>query len=164
MTLLIFTIILFGAAGALGIAAARRGEAVLWGGVKDAWGQLAFTAPRLVLGVIGAGFLAELLPAEVVRALLGRDAGLLGVVIAAGLGAVAPGGPALVFAVAGAAAAAGAGEGQVMAFTTAWMLFSFNKALVWEQPFLGGRYTRDRMIFAAPAPFLVGAAALWLFD
>ena len=164
MTLIIFTTVLFGCAFGLGVAAARREDDAFWGGVRDARQQLLFTAPRLLLGVVGAGFLAELLPEEFVRTVLGKEAGFLGVLLATAIGAVTPGGPPLVFAVAGVASLAGAGEGQIIAFTTAWMLFSFNKALVWETPFLGATYVRDRLIVSAPIPVVVGALGYLLLD
>lgn len=160
MTLILFTLLLWAVAVGLGWTAASRGGELFWGGVRDAADQMVFVAPRIVVGVIGAGFIAELLPPETVRALLGADSGLLGLLIAAALGAAIPGGPALVYAVGGAALAAGAGGGQVIAFTTSWLLLSLNRTMVWEAPIMGGRYARERILFALPLPLLIGWLAL----
>lgn len=160
MVLLVFTALLWGVVAVLGVLAARRGSDVFWGGARDTARELRFIAPRLALGVIGAGFVAELLPSETVKAWLGAESGTLGILIAALVGGALPGGPVLVFAVAGAALGAGAGAPQILAFVTAWLLYSINRGLVWETPMLGFAYARDRMLIAAPIPFAIGHLAL----
>lgn len=164
MTLLLFSILLWGLAALTGLLTFRRGDGSFQEGLRAAWAEMAFLAPRLTIGVLGSGFVAELLPEESVRAWLGHGTGSLGILAATLLGGVIPGGPVLVFAVSGAALQAGAGAPQAMTFVTAWLLFSINRALVWETPFLGGRYIRDRILLSLPAPLLIGHLALIVLD
>jgi uncharacterized membrane protein YraQ (UPF0718 family) len=123
---------------------------------------MTFIAPRLVIGVLGAGFVAALLPPETVRTFLGDGSGSLGILAATVAGGFLPGGPVVAYAVGGAALEAGAGTAQVMTFVTAWLLFSFNRTIIWEVPVMGARYTGIRMAMALPVPIAVGHLALLL--
>lgn len=160
MTLIVFTALLFGGALWLGVLAARRADGTLERGVRDALREMIFVAPRLIIGVIGAGFTAELLPPEIVRGVLGAESGSLGILLATAAGAILPGGPVLVYAIGGSALLAGAGAAQVIAFVTSWLLYSATRTLVWEAPIMGYRYVWDRVLLSAPFPIIVGHLAL----
>ncbi len=162
MTLVIFTALLFGAAVWLGVVSARRADGTLEGGARDALREMAFVAPRLIVGVIGAGFTAELLPPEMVRSVLGAESGSLGIALATVMGAIIPGGPVLVYAVGGSALLAGAGMAQVIAFVTSWLLLSATRTLVWEAPIMGMRYVRDRVLLSLPYPIMIGHLVMLL--
>ena len=162
MTLILFSAFLWGATLVLGGLAARRKDGTFGHGVRLALREATFVAPRLVIGVLGAGFVAELLPAETIRTFLGAGSGSLGILIATVAGGIVPGGPVVAYAVGGAALAADAGVPQVMAFGTAWLLFSVNRTIVWEVPVMGGRYVRSRMLLSLPVPLAVGHLALLL--
>ncbi|AXS40783.1 hypothetical protein [Breoghania sp. L-A4] len=162
MTLLIFTGFLWGSMLTLGVIAARRGDGTFAHGVRLALREATFIAPRLFVGILGAGFVAELLPADTVRAFLGSGSGSLGILIATLAGGIVPGGPVVAYAVGGAALEAGAGVPQVMAFVTAWLLFSVNRTFVWEVSVMGGAYVRARMMLSLPVPLAVGHLALLL--
>ena len=69
---------------------------------------LMFTAPRVLVALLGAGFFAELLPEDQVRQLLGTEAGFAAVMLAIALGPLTPGGAFVSFAIAAAALKAGA--------------------------------------------------------
>lgn len=159
MTLILFTGVLFGGALWMGVLAARRADGTLEGGFRDALREMTFVAPRLTVGVIGAGFTAELLPSDAVRSVLGAESGSLGVLLASAMGAIIPGGPVLVYAVGGSALLAGAGVPQVIAFVTAWLLLSLTRTLVWEAPIMGMRYVRDRVMLSLVFPVLIGHLA-----
>lgn len=119
--------------------------------------QVGFVLPRMIVGVLGAGFYAALVPAEQAGAWLGPASGAAGALLAVGAGAVTPGGPIVAFAIA-AALTEVAGTGQIIAYVTAWSLFSLNRTLVWELPLMGGAWIWTR--FSASLPVLALIVAI----
>lgn len=117
-----------------------------------------FLLPRLAVGLIGAGFLAALLPPGLVAARLGDDSGLGGVALAALAGAATPGGPLVAFALAAAGLKAGAGYGALAAYVTGWSVFAMSRTLAYEIALMGGRFTRLRLLVSWPLPLILGAA------
>ena len=107
----------------LGLIAASRGRPVVVGCVREGAIDCLRLIPRIMLGVIGSGYIAALLPQEVVGRWLGADSGILGLCIAVVGGALTPGGPVIGFSVGAAALKGGAGTPQVIAYTVAWALF-----------------------------------------
>ena len=162
MTIALVTAVIWGLAAWAGWAAWRRENAALARGARAAWGDLKTLAPRVLLGVIAAGFLGRLAPPELIDQTLSASSGALGVAIACVLGALVPGGPVLAYTLAGAAVAAGAGQPQILAFITAWLLCSAHRSLVWEAPALGGRFVLRRVALSLPAPAAIGLFALWM--
>jgi uncharacterized membrane protein YraQ (UPF0718 family) len=118
--------------------------------------------PRLVFGVIGAGFLARLLPQEAVIELIGPESGFRGLVAASLAGALTPGGPVVGFALGSAALKSGAGLPQVIAFVTAWSLFALNRMLMWELPIMPVWFVRLRIIVSLPVPLAAAGAMMLL--
>jgi len=157
MALILFTVFLWGATTAFGVMAWRRHDGTFAAGIRDAAREALFIAPRLIVGVLGAGFVAALLPGELVSSALGSGSGWPGLVIASLAGMAIPGGPVVAFAVGAAALEAGAGAGQTMAFVTAWLLMSSNRTLVWEMPIMGAPFILFRMTLCLPFPVIVGA-------
>jgi uncharacterized membrane protein YraQ (UPF0718 family) len=157
MALILFTVFLWSATAAFGVTAWRRGDGSFAAGIRDAVREALFIAPRLIVGVLGAGFVAALLPGELVSSALGSGSGWQGLVIASVAGMIIPGGPVVAFAVGAAALEAGAGAGQVIAFVTAWLLMSSNRTLVWEMPIMGAPFILFRMAICLPIPVIVGA-------
>jgi len=156
MALILFTIFLWGATAVLGVLAFQRNDGTFTSGLKDAAWEAVFIAPRLCIGIMGAGFVAALLPGEMVSTYLGGNSGALGLLAASAAGMIIPGGPVVAFAVAAAALDAGAGSGQAVAFVTGWLLLSSNRTLVWEMPIMGMPFILFRMLLALPIPLLVG--------
>lgn len=111
--------------------------------------QATFIAPRLLVGMMGAGFYAVLVPAETMEAWLGPGSGLTGYALASLAGILTPGGPLVGFAIA-AALVGHAGQGQIIAYVTAWSLFALNRTLVWEVPVLGRSFTHARILWSLP--------------
>lgn len=120
---------------------------------------LLFTAPRVVVALLGAGFFAELLPAEEVRSLLGQEAGFSAVLLAIAAGPVTPGGAFVSFAIGAAALKAGAGPVAVLAYVTSWSLYSMTKIFAYELAFMGRPATLTRLLVSLPVPFSVAAIA-----
>lgn len=118
--------------------------------------------PRTIVGLIGAGFMAELLPQDDVRALFGPGSGLAGVLLASGIGALVPGGPVVAFAVGAAALKAGAGLGALLAFITGWSIFSMTRILTNEAVIMGWPFLGRRLLVSWPAPLVIGVLGLGL--
>jgi uncharacterized membrane protein YraQ (UPF0718 family) len=133
----------------------RRQQAL--GGV---WRMVMKNMPRLVVALISAGLFAELLPESIVRQYLGDTAGFYGVLLAAGLGIVTPGGAFVSFALAAGAMNAGAATAALIAYVTAWALLGLTRVMAEEMSFLGCRFTVIRMVLTAPLPLIAGGAAL----
>lgn len=127
--------------------------------VRAAGQTLSFTAPRVLVALLGAAFFAELLPDEDVQRLFGAEAGLGGLILAAALGPVTPGGAFVSFAVAAAALKAGAAPLMIVTYVTSWTLFSITRIIAYEVPLMGRRSTLRRIAIALPVPFCVAAIA-----
>ncbi|CAN1537062.1 hypothetical protein MCEMSEM23_01611 [Rhabdaerophilaceae bacterium] len=158
MIILAFTTLLFAIAAILSLFAYRRDPSVLKAGFADAKDQFVHLLPRLLVGIMGSGFLAHLLPKEAVLSLFGPNSGLMGTAMASLAGALTPGGPVVGFALAAAALKAGAGDAQVIAFVTAWSLFTLNRMISWEIPSMPIRIVLLRVAISLPFPFLAAGA------
>lgn len=118
---------------------------------------------RLPLAIVAAGFLGALLPQEMVAGLLGDRSGAAGVLLAALLGGLMPGGPMVTFPVIITVWQAGAGTAQMVAMLSAWSLYAFHRVLAFEWPMLGWRFVLFRMAVSLVLPVLAGLlAAVWL--
>jgi hypothetical protein len=144
----------------LGLIAASRGRQVLRDSVKEGAGDCLRLIPRIMLGVIGSGYIAALLPQEVVGRWLGPDSGVMGLCIAVLGGAFTPGGPVIGFSIGAAALKGGAGAPQVIAYTVAWALFAFQRMFLWEIPVMPHRLVWLRVLASLPLPFLAAAGAM----
>ena len=107
--------ILIAIAAALWLVLRRRSPEIARQAARAGWWDFVVLLPRLTIGVIGAGFLAAMLPEETVATWLGPESGLIGIAIATFAGILTPGGPVVGFAVGTGALAAGAGAPQVVA-------------------------------------------------
>ena len=116
--------------------------------------------PRIAIGMIGSGFIAEMLPSELIPSLLGPETGAAGLLFASGAGALTPGGPVVGFAIATAALKSGAGAPQVIAYTIAWALFALPRVLIYEIPSMPPRVVWLRVAVSLPLPFLAAWAAM----
>jgi uncharacterized membrane protein YraQ (UPF0718 family) len=150
------------------------GAAAVWLWLKlpnAAWRQAAreasrdtfwFTAPRVLVALLGAGFFAELLPEDQVRRFLGDDAGFGAIVLAVALGPLTPGGAFVSFAIAAAALKTGAAPVAAIAYVTSWSLFSTTKIFAYELSFMGRQATVMRILVSLPVPFVVAGLAYLL--
>jgi hypothetical protein len=138
----------------LGLVAVSRSRSLcidaLRGGSRDFLQLL----PRIVIGVIGSGYLAALLPEAVVADWLGPSSGMTGLSLAAIAGALTPGGPVVGFALATTALKSGAGAPQVIAYVIAWALFALQRVIIFEIPTMPARVVWLRVLVSLPLPFL----------
>ena len=84
---------LWGSVLVLGFIAFRRGRAVAVSAAREGAMDFINIVPRIGLGVIGSGYIAAVIPPEVITGWLGPDSGWLGVLTAVIAGGLTPGGP-----------------------------------------------------------------------
>jgi uncharacterized membrane protein YraQ (UPF0718 family) len=154
--------LLWGIALVLGLVAASRSRHLLRDSVREGVIDCMRLLPRIMLGVVGAGYIAALLPQEVVGRWLGADSGITGLFIAVLGGAFTPGGPVIGFSIGAAALKGGAGTPQVIAYTVAWALFAVQRLTLWEIPVMPQRLVWLRVLGSLPLPFLAAAGAMLL--
>jgi hypothetical protein len=157
---LIIDITLWGSVAVLGFMVWQRGRVVLVAAAREGTMDFINIVPRVALGVIGSGYIAAVLPQEVITGWFGSDSGWLGVSMAAVAGAATPGGPVIGFSLGAVAMKAGAGPPQVIAYVTAWALFAFQRLLLWEIPFMPARFVWFRAAVSLPFPFVAAAIAM----
>jgi len=153
-------ILLWLVVGTLAIFAAMRGRVLLNDSAREGVMEFILLLPRIGIGVIGSGFVAEALPNEWVAPWLGPESGFLGVIIATLGGALTPGGPVVGFSLGAAALKSGAGAPQVIAYSTAWALYAIHRLLIWEVPMMPARVVWLRAAVSLPLPFIAAALAI----
>ncbi len=157
---LIANIILWGVVAAVALVAASRSRFLLQEGTREGVLDFFRIIPRIFLGVVGSGFLAEIIPQDLITQSLGPNSGVIGVCIASLAGALTPGGAVIGFALGVTALKAGAGAPQVIAYTTAWALFALQRIIVWEIPLMPPRIVWLRAAVSVPLPFLAAFGAM----
>ena len=144
----------------LALFAAMRGRVLLTGGARDGVIEFLKLLPRIAIGVVGAGFIAEVLPKEYIAPWLGPESGFTGVIIATLGGALTPGGPVVGFSIGAAALKSGAGAPQVIAYSTAWALYAIHRLVMWEMPMMPARIVWLRAAVSLPLPFIAAVMAM----
>jgi uncharacterized membrane protein YraQ (UPF0718 family) len=157
---LAFTLLLYAIAAALLAIAVRRRDGSARRALVETGQEFVNLLPRLAVGVIGAGYIAHLLPHERVTEFLGPASGWGGIAIACIAGALTPGGPVVGFSLGAAALKAGAGTPQIVAFVTAWSLYTLNRMLVWELPFMPKAFIVRRIVVSLPIPVLAAGFSM----
>ena len=160
MSALIIDIILWGSVAAVGYIAFQRGPNVLTASMREGTMDFVRVVPRIALGVIGSGYIAAVIPQEIITGWLGPDSGWSGVLTAVIAGAATPGGPVVGFSIGAVALKAGGGAPQVVAYVIAWALFAFQRLILWEIPFMPARFVWFRAAVSVPFPFLAAAIAM----
>jgi hypothetical protein len=160
MSALIIDIILWGSVAALGFMAWQRGRAVLLSSAREGTLDFINIVPRIALGVIGSGYIAAIIPQQVITGWLGPNSGWSGVLAAVIAGAATPGGPVVGFSIGAVALKSGGGAPQVIAYVIAWALFAFQRLILWEIPFMPARFVWFRAAVSLPFPFLAAAIAM----
>jgi hypothetical protein len=155
-------VLLWGVVIVLAILAASRGQILLREGAREGALDFLRVLPRIGLGIIGSGYFAEIVPQSLIIQWIGPNSGLLGVVIAILVGVLTPGGAVVGFAIAATALKSGGGGPQVIAYSTAWALFAFQRLINWELPMLPHRAVWLRVAASLPVPFLAALMAMLL--
>jgi hypothetical protein len=157
---LIIDIMLWCSVAAVGFIALQRGRQVLTTSVREGTMDFINIVPRIALGVIGSGYIAAVIPQEIITGWLGPNSGWPGVLTAVIAGAATPGGPVVGFSIGAVALKAGGGAPQIIAYVVAWALFAFQRLLLWEIPFMPARFVWFRAAVSLPFPFLAAAIAM----
>ena len=157
---LIIDIMLWGSVAAVGFIALQRGRPVLRASMREGAMDFINIVPRIALGVIGSGYIAAVIPREIITGWLGPNSGWLGVLTAVIAGAATPGGPVVGFSIGAVALKVGGGSPQVIAYVVAWALFAFQRMILWEVPFMPARFVWFRAAVSVPFPFLAAALAM----
>ena len=160
MTIYIVEGLLWTLVAGLALAAAVKGRILFRDGLREGFTDFLRLLPKVLLGVVGSGFVAAAMPADITARYLGPESGFLGVTIAIVAGAFTPGGPVVGFSIGAAAIKSGAGAPQVIAYVTAWALFAVQRFFLWELPIMPHRLVWVRAIASLPLPFIVAAAAM----
>lgn len=160
--ILAVNILLWLVVGVLAFLAAMRGRMLLNDGTREGLWEFVRLLPRIGAGVVGSGFIAEVLPKALVASWIGPGSGLIGVLIATLGGALTPGGPVVGFSIGAAALKGGAGAPQVIAYSTAWALYAIHRLVIWEVPMMPPRLVWLRAAVSVPLPFIAAAIAMAL--
>jgi hypothetical protein len=146
--------------GAMALTAALRGRSLLNEGVRSGLIDFLHLLPRIGIGVVGSGYIAEVLPKAMIVPWLGAESGVTGILLATIGGALTPGGPVVGFAIGAAALKGGGGAPQVIAYSTAWALFAVNRMVLYEIPMMPPRVVWLRGLVCLPLPFIAAGAAM----
>ncbi|SMX34381.1 hypothetical protein [Actibacterium lipolyticum] len=160
MNILIGTLLLWG----LALITLRRMTRQAKGELPDVFARtrttMAFMIPRVFVGLVGAGFMAELLPVDQIEQYFGEGSGFYGIILATALGAITPGGPFVAFAIGAACLKAGAGLPPLIAYITAWSVMNLNRAFAYELPLMGRQFLLLRSAVSLPLPLILGGLML----
>ena len=140
--------------GVLALLAALRGRLLLHDGLRTGVIEFLHLLPRIGIGVVGSGYIAEVLPKALIAPWLGPESGLTGV--------LTPGGPVVGFAVGAAALKGGAGAPQVIAYSTAWALYAVHRLVLYEVPMMPPRIVWLRAFVCLPLPLIAAALAIMI--
>ncbi|MSO66840.1 MAG: hypothetical protein EXQ82_03290 [Pseudolabrys sp.] len=161
MTLAI-NILLWLAVAALALLAASRGRVLLNDGLRNGATEFILLLPRISIGVVGSGYIADVLPNALVAQWFGPESGFTGVLLATLGGALTPGGPVVGFSIGATALKSGAGAPQVIAYSTAWALYAIHRLVIWEMPLMPARIVWLRAAVSLPLPFIAAVLAMML--
>ena len=157
MPISIPTLVLIAAVVGLTATVLAHPEKTLREALAISWRQTLMLIPIVVPAIFAAGFIAELLPSEVIGALVGPGTGFQGAMIAAAFGGLMPTGPMIILPIASALLAADAGEAQICALMNGWSMINLQRLLLYDIPMAGPAITIRRY---AAAVVLVPVAAL----
>lgn len=144
----------------LGFMTLRRSRVLFKSGLKGGAMDFVRLVPRLSIGVLGSGYIAAIMPQQLIATWLGPGSGFAGTAIAALAGALTPGGPMIGFAIGVAALKSGASAPQVVAYVTAWALISVQRLFLWELPMMPPRIVWLKALAAMPLPFVAAWIAM----
>ena len=161
--MLVPTIVMGVLAAVLLIAGYARGEGQHLEGMRSALGMTVSVLPLLLFAFVVAGMVQTLVSAETISRWVGAESGMRGIVIGTIAGGLAPGGPYVSLPVAAGLVRSGAGTGTMVAFLTAWSLWSVAR-LPMEVGVLGWRQTLARIVSTFFFPPIAGLIAQFLFD
>jgi len=152
--------LLIGLYAVLATAALARRDGSFGRAVARAVEQFWLLAPRMVCALIAAGFIAALIPADLIARYLGHGAGLTAILVAFAAGMIVPAGPVIAFSIAAVFSRAGASTPALITFLTSWSIFAVHRIVIYELPLLGPSFLRLRLLAAGGMPLVAGLIAV----
>jgi uncharacterized membrane protein YraQ (UPF0718 family) len=146
----------------LAFMAAIRSKTLFREGAFEGSRDFVVLIPRVLIGVVGSGYIAAVMPQELITTWIGPNSGVVGILIATVAGAATPGGAVVGFSIGAAALKGGAGAAQVIAYSTAWSLYTIQRLFNWEIHMMPPRVVWLRAAVSLPLPILAGIGALLL--
>jgi len=110
----------------------------------------------IVAGVALGSVVQAVVPKEVIARTLGRESGLLGILLATALGAVMPGGPYILLPVLASLYAAGADLSLIITCIIAWSSIGLGSLAPLELAFFSPRIVAVRILVGVPLPIIAG--------
>lgn len=138
------------------VAWVRGGEPQVREGLSEGGRLLLRYGLLIVVSFLAAGVAQSLIPRQLIEGALGERAGLRGILLATGAGAITPAGPFVSMPIAAVLLRAGASNAAVVAFLTAWSLLAVHRLVAWETPILGVRFALLRYGVSLALPVLAG--------
>src|SRR5258707_6965751 len=159
MTFLIVNILLWVLVAVLALTAAVRSKALFRESATEGARDFVMLLPRIMVGVVGSGYIAAIMPEDLITTWIGPNSGLLGITIATLAGAITPGGAVVGFSVGAAALKGGGGAPQVIAYSAPWALYALTRLINWEGAMMPPPVGWLRAAGSFPLPSLAGAGA-----
>jgi uncharacterized membrane protein YraQ (UPF0718 family) len=159
---IVVSVLLWALVATLAFRAAMRSKTLFREGAWEGGRDFLVLIPRVMIGVVGSGYIAAVMPQDVITHWIGPNSGVFGILIATVVGACTPGGAVVGFAIGAAALKGGAGAPQVIAYSTAWSLYTIQRLLNWEIHMMAPRFVLLRAAISFPLPILAGLGALLL--
>ncbi len=153
-------LIIYGLLIVLGLMALSRGQGNFQQGLIRGAEQLVKLVPRMLCALIAAGFLAKLIPTELISAYLGAESGFIAIVIGTVAGMIIPAGPVVSFSIAAVLANEGASAPALVSFITSWSVFALHRVVIFEIPLLGVSFMRLRLLSVLLLPLLAGGLTI----
>ncbi len=130
--------------------------------LRNVWRNGRIFVAVVPVALIAAGFLAPLIPSELVGRWLGESAGFGGILIGTLAGWCIPVPPVIFFPIVAVLLKSGAGVAQMTALVAAWNVFAFHRTLPMELPVMGGYFVSLRLMSSLFIPPAAGLAAIFL--
>lgn len=112
------------------------------------------------MALLAAGFLAPLVPSELVGRWLGDEAGVTGIFVGMMVGWCLPIPPVIFFPIIAVLLKAGAGLAPLVTLIVAWSVFALHRTLPMELPLMGRYFVSLRLMSSLFLPIVAGFAAM----
>ncbi len=153
-------LVIYGLLIVLGTVALSRGHGSFKQGLIRGVEQLLKLVPRMLCALVAAGFIAKLIPTEIISSYLGAEAGFIAIAIGTLTGMLIPAGPVVSFSIAAVFANEGASAPALVSFITSWSVFALHRVIIFEIPLLGLAFLRLRLLSVLVLPLLAGSFTL----
>jgi hypothetical protein len=158
--MIVVNVLLWVLVAALALTAAMRSKALFRESVWEGGRDFIVLIPRIMIGVVGSGYIAAVMPQDLITTWIGPKSGFLGIAIATLAGAITPGGAVVGFSIGAAALKGGGGAPQVIAYSTAWSLYALTRLINWEIATMPAKVVWLRAAVSLPLPILAGIGAM----